>query len=215
MPIYAQVDLVLEIIGTIAFAFSGAMLGIRKRMDLMGTIVLGVVTALGGGCIRDVILGYHPPNMFTDPSYAIQSVISSIVIFMICYIKTDLLSSKMMENFENVMLYFDAIGLGAFTVTGINAALKLGYADYKFLLIFSGMITGVGGGVIRDVFANRTPSIFREQIYASASLVGACFYLIFRNILELDEVMILSALIVIVIRLFAVKKNLGLPKINY
>lgn len=215
MPSYQQIDLILGIIGTIAFAFSGAMLGIRKRMDLMGTIVLGVTTALGGGCIRDIILGYHPPNMFTDPSFAVQSVVSSIIIFVICYFKTDLLSSKTMENFENIMIYFDAIGLGAFTVTGINAALKLGYTDAKFLLIFSGMITGVGGGVIRDVFADRTPSIFREQIYASASLLGACCYLIFRNMLDLDEVMILSALIVFIIRMVAVKKDLGLPKINY
>ncbi|MBL7575840.1 Uncharacterized membrane protein YeiH [Peptoniphilus asaccharolyticus DSM 20463] len=215
MPSYEQIDLFLEVIGTIAFAFSGAMLGIRKRMDLMGTIVLGVTTALGGGCIRDVILGYHPPNMFTDPSCAIQAVVSSIIIFIVCYFKTDLLSSKTLENFEKIMIYFDAIGLGAFTVTGINAALNLGYTDEKFLLIFSGMITGVGGGVIRDVFADRTPSIFREQIYASASFFGACFYLIFRKMLGIDEVMILSALIVFVIRMVAVKKDLGLPKINY
>lgn len=215
MPSYEQIDLILEVIGTIAFAFSGAMLGIRKRMDLMGTIVLGIVTSLGGGCIRDIILGYHPPNMFTDSFVALEAVIASIAIFIVCYIKTDLLSSKAMEKFESVMLYFDAIGLGAFTVTGINAALNLGYTDEKFLLIFSGMITGVGGGVIRDVFADRTPSIFREQIYASASFMGACVYLIFRNMISSDSIMILSALIVIIIRIVAVKKDLGLPKINF
>lgn len=215
MVSYQQVNGILEIIGTIAFAFSGAMLGIRQKMDLMGTIVLGVVTALGGGCIRDIILGYHPPNMFIDPSFALQSVVASILIFIICYFKTDLLSSKELAKFEDIIMYFDAIGLGAFTVTGINAALKLGYMDKSFLLIFCGMITAVGGGVIRDVFASRTPVIFREQIYASASLVGACLYLILNDIINQDTKMILTALIVIIIRIVAEKKDLGLPKINY
>lgn len=211
---YKEIDMVMEIIGTIAFACSGAMVGIKKGMDLLGIIVLGITTAVGGGCLRDIILGIHPPNMFRDSSYALQATIASIILFFIFYVKVDYLNSKALKKFERVMVLLDAIGLGAFTVTGINTAVSLGYNDDKFLLIFVGIVTGVGGGVIRDVFSDRTPFVFEEEIYAVASLAGAVFYIVFMRILEPDILMILSAFIVIIIRMIAVKKNINLPKIK-
>ena len=133
---YSNIDLILEIIGTISFASSGAMVGIRKKMDIFGVIVLAVVTALGGGCIRDIILGIIPPTMFVNSTYAVQSVICAVILFGIFYFNKSLLQSKTVKKYEEFMIILDAIGLGAFTVTGMNAAVSLGYSDKKFLLIF-------------------------------------------------------------------------------
>lgn len=211
---YEQLDFILNTIGTIAFAFSGGMVGIKKEMDLFGVIVLGVVTALGGGCVRDLVLGINPPNMFIDSFFARLSVISCIIVFIIFYIRSDYLKSKRFKKYQNFMLILDAIGLGSFTVTGINTALSLGFSNNKFLLIFVGMVTGVGGGVIRDIFAKEIPFVFVEQIYAVASFLGAMFYIQTMNILSGNTVMIVSALIVLVTRIIAVNYNLNLPKIN-
>ncbi|MGO1580602.1 MAG: trimeric intracellular cation channel family protein [Peptoniphilaceae bacterium] len=212
---YTQIDFILEIIGTLAFASSGALVGIREKMDLLGVIVLGATTAIGGGCIRDIILGINPPKMFVNSSFALMAVILSLILFIIFYLKTNIINSMVMKKYEQIMFFLDAIGLGAFTVTGINTAIEMGFYDMKFLLIFAGMVTGVGGGIIRDVFSNRIPFIFEEQIYAMASFLGACFYLIFRHSFEVDTLMILSALIVILTRIIAVKNNINLPRIKF
>lgn len=212
---YNNIDIILEIIGTISFASSGAMVGIRKKMDIFGVIVLAVVTALGGGCTRDIVLGINPPNMFVNSSYAIQSVICAVILFTIFYFNSGLLKSKTVKKYEEFMIILDAIGLGAFTVTGINTAVSLGYSDKKFLLIFVGMVTGIGGGIIRDIFSDSMPFVFKEEIYAVASFIGACFYLVFRNILSMDTLMILTALIVFAIRMISVHKNFKLPKVDY
>lgn len=211
---YSHIDAVLEVIGTIAFASSGAIVGIRKQMDIFGVIVLAVVTALGGGCTRDIILGIMPPNMFMNSTYAIQSVICAIILFMIFYFIKDFATSEFLKKYEEVMIVLDAIGLGAFTVTGINTAMMLGYTDKKFLLIFVGMVTGIGGGIIRDIFSDSVPFVFKEQIYAVASFIGAVFYIMFKDILNPDILMILTAIIVFVVRMVSVHKNLQLPKIN-
>lgn len=212
---YSNIDTILEIIGTISFASSGAMVGIRKKMDIFGVIVLAVVTALGGGCTRDIVLGINPPSMFVNSTYAIQAVICAIILFTVFYFHTDLLRSKAVKKYEEFMLILDAIGLGAFTVTGINTAVSLGYADKKFLLIFVGMVTGIGGGIIRDIFSDSVPFVFKEEIYAVASFIGACFYLVFKDILPIDVLMILTAIIVFAIRMISVHKNLQLPKIHF
>lgn len=214
MPEYARIDTTLEVVGTIAFAISGALLAIRKNMDLMGVAVLGLTTAVGGGILRDVVLGVNPPSTFVDARYIYCSIISALIVFAICYANKNIISSQTMQNFENINAIFDAIGLGAFTVTGINAAVSAGYYDKITLIIFCGMITAVGGGAMRDIFANATPFIFKEEIYASASLAGAVFYVAAVKSINQNYVMIFSALIVCVIRLFALKKNLGLPKIK-
>ncbi|SHH11797.1 Uncharacterized membrane protein YeiH [Anaerosphaera aminiphila DSM 21120] len=215
MLVYSKINIILEIIGTVAFASSGAMVAIRKNMDIFGTIVLGVVTALGGGCIRDIILGITPPNMFRNSSYAIGAVLASIVLFVVFYYKKDFFKARVLKTYENIMIVFDAVGLGAFTVTGINTAVELGYVDDKFLLIFVGMVTGIGGGIIRDLFSNEVPFVFKEQIYAISSFLGACFYLAFRNIINADALMIGSAVVVVITRIIAVKYNLNLPRVNY
>lgn len=211
---YSNIDLILEIIGTISFASSGAMVGIRKQMDIFGVIVLAVVTALGGGCIRDIILGIIPPTMFVNSTYAVQSVICAVILFGIFYFNKSLLQSKTVKKYEEFMIILDAIGLGAFTVTGMNAAVSLGYSDKKFLLIFVGMVTGIGGGIIRDIFSDSIPFVFKEEIYAVASFLGALFYILFMGKIHDDSLMIITAIIVFLVRIVSVHTNLQLPKIT-
>lgn len=210
---YSTLDMVFEILGTISFAFSGAMVGIRRGMDLFGVIALGVVTALGGGMVRDVILGNIPPMMFRDSTLPIYAVVSSVLLFLVFYIRFDIIGSKWMRRIELVMMLFDALGLGAFTVTGITTAVGMGYKQ-KFLLLFVGVMTGVGGGAIRDVFASEIPAIFREQIYAVASFLGALTYIYLIGVVNLNLVMMLAFMVVVMIRLMAITFDMHLPRID-
>lgn len=204
----------LEIIGTIAFASSGAMVGIEKNMDLFGVNVLGVVTAVGGGMIRDLILGITPPNMFRNSVYTIVAIVTCCVLFFIVYINKQILASQFRAAYDRVMMMFDAIGLGIFTVVGVNTAIKAGYENQIFLLIFVGMLTGVGGGLIRDVMAGVTPYILVKHIYACASMIGAivCAALYWK-IGEI-QAMFLAAFIVMLIRFLAAKYRWNLPRIK-
>ncbi len=160
----------LELIGTVAFSASGAMTAIRKQMDLLGVIILGLVTAVGGGVIRDLILGITPPATFRDPIYAATAAITAAVIFLP---PVQRLLQRYRRVYDLVLLAMDSVGLGLFTVLGVQTAFVHSSASGIFLLCFVGVITGVGGGVLRDMMAGNTPYIFIKHIYASASLVGA------------------------------------------
>lgn len=160
---------VLELIGTLAFAASGAMTAIKKNMDIFGVAILGLTTAVGGGVIRDLILGSTPPRTFQDPIYAGLAIAAAIVMFVVA--RRGWFEGRH-QVYDLLMLVMDSLGLGAFTVTGIGAAIEAGQ-DGAFLLIFVGVVTGVGGGVLRDVLAGDTPYIFVKHVYACASLLGA------------------------------------------
>ena len=162
--------LVLELIGTAAFAVSGAMTGLQKRMDLFGVCMLGVTTAVGGGVLRDILLGNVPPNMFRDPTYAAVAVAVSLILFLPGVRRCLTWDSR---RFNLVLLIMDTLGLSIFTVTGMGVAYSYTARPTLFLLCFVGVITGVGGGVLRDIMAGDTPYIFRKHVYASASLAGA------------------------------------------
>jgi len=200
----------IEIIGTIAFASSGAMIAIEKNMDIFGINVLALTTALGGGLIRDLILGITPPNMFRDSSYAIVAIVTACLMFIICKIKKEWIDIIFRKH-EYWLVIMDAVGLGAFTVIGINTAWSKGYKD-AFLLIFVGVITGVGGGVLRDLMAQKMPFIFVRHIYACASLVGAIMFLILVNFIPMDASMIIAAVIIVIIRCLAAHYKWNLPK---
>ena len=161
---------ILEIIGTIAFAASGAMVGINKKMDIFGVCILGLTVSVGGGIIRDLILGNTPPNTFQNPVYALVAIGVSIIVFIP---KVRNLLKKIPRGYDMTMRIMDAVGLGIFTVIGAQVAcVALGHADWLTIAFF-GTITGVGGGVLRDVMAGDMPYIFRKHIYALASLAGA------------------------------------------
>lgn len=204
----------IEIIGTIAFASSGAMVGIRKNMDIFGINVLGITTAVGGGCIRDLILGIHPPRMFLNFSYAGTAIVTSCLLFLIFYLNRALLESEFIEKYERVMNMFDAIGLGIFTITGIRTAMEVSVGENYFLLIFVGVVTGIGGGMLRDVMSGLTPFVFKKHVYACAAIAGAILYLILHNYINDTVAMIISASFVVLIRFLAARYRWNLPRIS-
>lgn len=203
----------MEIVGTIAFASSGAMLAVQKNMDLFGVCVLGVVTSVGGGVIRDLILGYTPPNMFRMPVYTIVALVVSILLFVLLYMRQNLIQGKIAVVYDKIMTLFDAIGLGIFTVVGVNTARSLGY-DQNFLLIFVGVITGVGGGLLRDVMAQEKPYILTKHIYACASIAGTLVCVYSGSRIGNLASMTAGAAVVIVIRLLAMHYRWNLPRIQ-
>lgn len=215
MPKNITVLFVMEMIGTVAFSCSGAMLAIKKHLDLLGIIVLGVITACGGGMIRDVLIGNTPPNLFIHPIYVEVAIASAVIIFIL--IKTKKFASLFNANaFDWTMNILDAIGLGAFTVVGVDIASSTGYDHYQFLTIFLGVITGVGGGLLRDMMALEIPAILRKHIYACASLAGAILYIILlRCAIPSDISLVLCAAIVVIIRLLARQLEWNLPKCDF
>lgn len=201
--------MVLEIVGTVAFAASGAMTALKKEMDIFGVAVLGLLTAVGGGIMRDVILGITPPTAFTDPIYSLIAVVTSIVIFLPSVRR---LLKKGPRVYETVMLIMDSVGLGVFTVVGIQTA-KTAVPDAgTFLLIFVGIITGVGGGLLRDVCAGNTPYIFTKHFYACASAVGSILCVALWNKVGESAATSAGTVSVILLRFLAAHFKWSLPK---
>lgn len=205
---YEMIFFTFEIIGTIAFAASGALTGIHKHMDLLGVCVLGCVTAVGGGVIRDVILGLTPPKTFENPVYIIVAILTAIVCFL-PIIRSELNERAVLNTL--LMKWMDAVGLGIFTVLGIQTAQQVSQGNSLSLLIFVGVITGVGGGVLRDVMAGERPYIFYKHFYATASIIGAFICSILWNYIDIPLNMLLSALLIILLRLFAARFHWKLP----
>ncbi len=212
---YTTFIFILEIIGTIAFASSGALVGIRKNMDIFGVLVLGITTAVGGGCIRDLILGIHPPKMFQNVSYAAAATLTSCFLFAVLYWKRELLDSRFLETYEQAMNTLDAIGLGIFTVVGIRTAISALAEPNHFLMLFVGVVTGIGGGMLRDIMAGSTPFVFVKHVYACASLIGAVLYIFLYPRLNEALAILLSAAVVILIRLLAAHYRWNLPRISH
>ena len=181
------ITFILEMIGTIAFAASGALVGSEQKMDIFGVSVLGVITAVGGGMIRDVTLGITPPGVFQKPVYV---------------------------TYDKVMLVMDSVGLGIFTVVGVNTGIRQGFADNTFLLVFVGTITGVGGGLLRDMMAEVPPYIFVKHIYACASIVGAIVCVYTYRWFGVVFSLIFGSAAVILMRYLAAHYRWNLPKLK-
>ena len=199
--------IVLEIIGTAAFAVSGALLAVKKNMDLLGVCVLGLTTACGGGMLRDIIIGKLPPVMFTKPVYALTAIVVSLLVFAFSY-RRQMPDSKFREL---VMLVADSVGLGIFSVAGVSAAVECGYGGNIFFAVFLGTMTGVGGGVIRDMMAGMPPYIFVKHIYACASIAGALLCSLLWNTLGQNLSMLCGCILVFAIRLLAAHYRWSLP----
>ena len=162
-----QLFLILELVGTLAFAASGAITGLKKNMDVFGVCILGLTTAVGGGVIRDLLLGITPPGTFQDPIYAVVALLTSLVLFLPRIRRLLMWDQRL---YDLVLLIMDSAGLGIFTVAGIRIAYEHAARPTLFLLVFVGVVTGVGGGVLRDVLAGDTPYIFVKHVYASAAV---------------------------------------------
>ena len=170
------VILAIELVGVLSFAASGAMTGLRKNMDLFGVCILGLTTAVGGGVLRDVILGSTPPATFQNPIYAAVAIVTSLVLFLP---RVRRLLNRSQRLYDLGMLAMDTLGLGIFTVMGVQIAYTRVAEPTVFLLVFVVVVTGVGGGVLRDMMAGNTPYIFVKHVYASASLAGALVCVLF------------------------------------
>ena len=205
----------LEIIGTVAFAVTGVITAYDSNFDVLGAVVLGLATAVGGGILRDIILGYLPPAAFRVPLFSIIAIITSLLAFIIAYF----VGKKIKENFEpwaQIINIFDSIGLAAFTIAGINAAHACGFAENSFLSIFVGVLTAVGGGVLRDIMAGVVPGILKKRVYAIAALAGACIY---QGLMELTSLkkqyaVIISIGAIFIIRILATLFNWNLPSVK-
>lgn len=199
---------ILEIIGTLAFAWSGAITGIKKEMDIFGVAILGTVTAVGGGIIRDLILGKTPPTTFLHPVYALVAISVSIITFL-PIVRREFLKHKKRNDIS--MLVMDSLGLGIFTVVGIGVAHET--TNFNIMLFtFVGMITGVGGGMLRDMMAGQTPYIFVKHFYACASLIGALLTVLLIRICGITPAMLIGASVIIILRILAAYYRWSLPK---
>ena len=207
--------LIMELIGTIAFASSGAILAIKKNMDLFGVNVMALITAVGGGGIRDIIIGNLPPMMFRDSIYVMVALFTANVIFLVLYIYQNRESSeKCAALYDNVMLWSDAAGLAVFTITGINTGIQQGFRENGFLLVVLGVLTGVGGGIIRDIMANEKPYVLVKHFYACASVCGAVTFVLLYGKMKFSIVTLLSFSVTMLLRILAFKYRWNLPRIR-
>lgn len=194
----------LDILGTIAFAISGVSVAMNKKMDPFGVLIIAFVTAVGGGTLRDILIGVTPVTWMTNMTYVYVIFIATVftVIFKqkINYLRTSL-------------LLFDSIGIGLYTVVGIEKGLSAGL--HPFICISLGTITACFGGVIRDILSNEIPVIFRtKEIYATACILGGITYFLLRQ-LPIDDnvVFMIAGAVVISVRLIAVRFNISLPNL--
>ncbi len=194
---------ILDFIGAFAFAISGVRLASAKEFDLFGAFVVGFSTAIGGGTIRDLMLGVTPIWM-TTPIYVICTGLALLWV---------ILFGKYLIHLHNTFFIFDTIGLSLFTVVGVSTSINLGQPFW--VAIIMGSITGAAGGVIRDVFINEIPLIFRKEIYAMACIVGGVVYWL-AFLLNLPDylVQILSGASVFILRVLSIRYNIELPQLK-
>lgn len=190
----------IDYAGTFAFAISGIRLASAKQFDWFGAYVVGLVTAIGGGTLRDLLLDVTPFWML-QPSYLIVTAMALIFVILL---------GKIVIRLNNTFFIFDAIGLGLFVVVGIEKSLAAGFPFWVAILM--GMITGSAGGIIRDIFINEEPLIFRKDIYALACLIGGIiFYICVQMNISVVFTQTISASTVILVRVLAVKYHVSLP----
>lgn len=203
-----QILFILEIIGTIAFAVSGAVVGIQKKMDIFGVCILGLTASVGGGILRDLILNITPPAAFQNPAFAVTAILVSILFF-IPAVRNAFEHRKV---YEALILIMDSIGLGLFTVVGVQVATAAMPERNLFLITFVGVLTGVGGGILRDVFAGNTPYIFIKHFYACASIIGAWTCALLWPLTGSAAAMIAGAAVTVILRLLAARFRWSLPR---
>lgn len=212
----SELLLALEIIGTISFAVSGALVAIRSKLDIFGVIVVACTTAVGGGIIRDLLLGTTPPLIFSRFYIVLIALITAVIVFVTSYVKRKSFST-MSTRIEAINNVFDAVGLAAFTVMGTELAyVHQSAAGNAFLILTLGTMTAVGGGVIRDLLTSNTPYVFKKHIYAIASILGSALYYGVR-LLSTTSILLptlAGIILVIALRLLATKFQWDLPKIK-
>ena len=205
---------IFEIIGVLAFSLSGALVAMKKEMDIFGACVLGMTTAIGGGIIRDLILGVNPPLAFVNPMHAIIGLAIPAITYLP---KIQKIFARNEHKVQAISIMIaDSVGLGVFTVVGVNASFANIEDPNFFTAVFLGVITGVGGGVLRDVFSMNLPKIFVKHFYACASIVGAIVAFLIEKYFDIPLLASISgATVVITLRFLASFLRWNLPKPKY
>jgi uncharacterized membrane protein YeiH len=195
----------IEILGTIAFAISGTFAAMQKRLDPFGVLIIAFVTSIGGGTVRDLLLGDAPVAWMRDVNYCLLILVTSLLTI---YFKTHI------KKFKVTLFLFDSLGLGLFTIVGVQKGIVFGLDPG--ICVALGTITGCFGGVIRDTLLNTIPLIFRKEIYATACILGGVLYFALLNFnLKTDVAKIVVIAFIFSLRVIVVKYKLALPKFGY
>ena len=194
---------ILDLIGTVVFAITGALAAREHKMDVLGMFILAFVTGVGGGTLRDMMIGSTPDFWMKNPFYILMIVLG--VVLPIVF--------KKMSEWKKSILFFDAIGLGVFTVIGVEKGIDFGL--HPVIAVALGAVTGCFGGLIRDILRNQIPAVLHKEIYATASLTGGIMFFVLNYLgFHNDLVAVLTAFIVFIIRVLALKYRWELPKFS-
>ncbi len=206
---------ILQALACVAFSLSGTIAAIIKKADAVGAFVLSMTTVFGGGLIRDIILGITPPALFTDRNMLIFSIISgatALIAFHLAFLTPASIFIMKHKN-DFILNLLDAIGLSIFVVTGAKSAIDAGFADNYPLIVFAGVVTGTGGGILRDTLSNEIPLVFRKHIYMLPVIGGCIIYIILAEYVGGIISMIIPMAVIITLRILAIifKWNLPIP----
>lgn len=206
---------IIEIISITSYAISGSMAAVKKGMDTFGVVMIGVTTSVGGGMIRDIILGITPPKIFSNPIYAIVAAVISLITFIVIYRYAKRNSEEFHMNriMDGILFWLDTVGVGIFTMVGIATAYEISAEWNGFLLCFVGVITGVGGGIMRDILVGNRPYIFVKHFYACASIIGAVVCILMWQVSGRVIAMLTGAGVVVILRLLAAKFRWNMPHV--
>ncbi len=200
--VYPLIIHLLELFGTMAFAVTGSFKAIEQKFDIVGVIILSIITGLAGGIIRDIMFGRFPPSAIVDPVYLLITISTGSVIFFL---------HPRLKKHWNLFIKFDAIGLGVFAVIGASVAYTL-FGHNLLIMAFAGILTAIGGGILRDVFVNEIPIVFVKELYATASLIGIIIFYLLLMITDSNIAAIIAIISATSIRLLAIKYEWNLPR---
>lgn len=205
---------ILEIIGTVSFTVSGSTIAIKRGLDIFGVCFVGGITAVGGGIMRDLLIGKTPPAFFGGYYAFLITLLTSIAVFIIAYIFRRKFG-ELSEKIEHINNIFDAMGLAAFSVMGTEVAFAEGFGNNVIFSVTLGMLTGVGGGIIRDILTDSTPYVLKKHVYALASILGSLAYYLMRCC-SADTLIpsIVSIVLIFALRMLATRFLWSLPKIK-
>ncbi len=199
--VYPMIIHLLDYFGTMAFAVTGSFKAIEQKSDIVGVIILSIITGLAGGIIRDIIFGRYPPTAIVDPVYLLITILTGITIFFLY---------PRLKKHWNLFIKFDAIGLGVFTVIGATVAYTL-FGHNFLIMAFAGILTAIGGGILRDVFVNEIPIVFVKELYVTASFLGIIIFYLLLILIDSSIAAIIAVISTTFIRLFAIKYGWNLP----
>ena len=205
------VGFVLELIGIASAAISGTMVAIEKKCDAFGVVFLAIITALGGGVLRDTMIGHLPPRMFTSYAYILTATAFSLAVFLTALRHHERYHANK-DKLDHINNWFDAVGLAAFTVAGVDLTIAAVGMEAPLTPILLGLVTGVGGGVLRDVLTGTMPRLLYKRVYALASLGGAVvYYLLLRLGVPNALGAVVCMILIVLVRYFATRYHWNMP----